>query len=851
MAIEQTIAAEVLESTAPGASGASYIGIESIPGISATEMQTALEVTKQLIDAKIGTIKDNDSILPSRPVLKITGEGRTLSDDVPGNQTVLHIPGLEDYPHVERVTLEGAEQGTYRILNLSGNIEVTPDADNNRYDVNIPFAEGVEPADEITQGRVRLTQPAEDPLDPVVPGDNDPRLEDPRDPNPHEHAGEEITSGTVDVTYIGTGTKDENTFYNGLGEFVAPPGASPEGPVSINSLPIADDGEANVNEIVRSTDFRLSNTRSPAAGSVDLPSAAPEISLVYICSSADRPTSPKRGQLIYETDTGLVMKNTGTPSTPNWQSVGSAGVPITLQDEGSSVAQRDTLNIQGAGASIADDDVNEKSILSIPGTLFQSSGSDVAAWAKLNVIGATVANDTVNQRVNLTIPGAGTHASPSTEGVTYLSVPALSSTNPIALAENDPRVLDGVYNVVRFGATGDGSTDDTVAIQNAINAAGSGIVWFPPGNYKVTTQGITGAAIMGGSARLVGTHPSLVRISMASATGNTLQFGVGGGTQSVFAGVQGIAFRPVVARTAGDGNNEISAPNFAFLTIDDVWFDGTTGMHRPMRIGGATSQSIVAKISRIRATWFNELVRFVNTYDVFMHSCSTSGQRATSGAVWVDGGCDSLNITNCDFANSNAGRGTAPGDKTGITIRYATDLFASVPSRFGQITACYFDSHNTALRIDDARHITFTNCWFGAIPGIGAYLPGGHGIKFVGCIFANCGQHGAHVTSGATRVSFIGCTAVSNNQDTSNTINTFHGFFFGPNSTSFKVESCDAYNDSTTFSSRQGYGAYLSTGCDGYVLTGNDFRGNGVAGIHNPGTNSTTKQVANNLGTTD
>lgn len=46
-------------------------------------------------------------------------------------------------------------------------------------------------------------------------------------------------------------------------------------------------------------------------------------------------------------------------------------------------------------------------------------------------------------------------------------------------------------NVKSYGATGNGSTNDTVAIQNAINAvgvAGGGIVYFPQGTYKVYPQ---------------------------------------------------------------------------------------------------------------------------------------------------------------------------------------------------------------------------------------------------------------------------------------------------------------------------------------------------------------------------
>lgn len=42
-------------------------------------------------------------------------------------------------------------------------------------------------------------------------------------------------------------------------------------------------------------------------------------------------------------------------------------------------------------------------------------------------------------------------------------------------------------NVKAYGATGDGTTDDTTAVQSAINAA-LGPVFFPPGTYKLTTS---------------------------------------------------------------------------------------------------------------------------------------------------------------------------------------------------------------------------------------------------------------------------------------------------------------------------------------------------------------------------
>jgi hypothetical protein len=63
-----------------------------------------------------------------------------------------------------------------------------------------------------------------------------------------------------------------------------------------------------------------------------------------------------------------------------------------------------------------------------------------------------------------------------------------------------------VYNVKRFGATGDGTTDDTSSIQSAIdacNAAGGGTVFAPPGTYSITSIIVPGNNI---TLRGAGSH---------------------------------------------------------------------------------------------------------------------------------------------------------------------------------------------------------------------------------------------------------------------------------------------------------------------------------------------------------
>ena len=68
---------------------------------------------------------------------------------------------------------------------------------------------------------------------------------------------------------------------------------------------------------------------------------------------------------------------------------------------------------------------------------------------------------------------------------------ASAAAGRIALAQTpNPSAAEGLYNVRRYGATGDGKTVDTPAINRAIEAvasAGGGTLIFPAGTYVCFT----------------------------------------------------------------------------------------------------------------------------------------------------------------------------------------------------------------------------------------------------------------------------------------------------------------------------------------------------------------------------
>jgi len=119
-----------------------------------------------------------------------------------------------------------------------------------------------------------------------------------------------------------------------------------------------------------------------------------------------------------------------------------------------------------------------------------------------------------------------------------------------------------------FGATGDGSTDDTTAIQAAITYAvlvSANTVYFPAGNYKIGIAGVqvpTGIRLLGVGSTPVGGGSGLIAASSAVPRIVSLN-GVDCGIENMF--ILGEATRAVIGVDIGFFAGTLGTPGRIFL----------------------------------------------------------------------------------------------------------------------------------------------------------------------------------------------------------------------------------------------------------------------------------------------
>ncbi|MHA7984445.1 glycosyl hydrolase family 28-related protein [Rathayibacter sp. CAU 1779] len=126
----------------------------------------------------------------------------------------------------------------------------------------------------------------------------------------------------------------------------------------------------------------------------------------------------------------------------------------------------------------------------------------------------------------LTLAGAGAAAGEIVHPWDAAHAATRSDASVERVSAKKPKVVKDYVSVKDYGAKGDGSTDDTAAVQAALDS-GAGMIFFPAGIYPVTA-----VRVLTASQRLLGAGPQvswLVRIVASSGGRSGTEYSISAG----------------------------------------------------------------------------------------------------------------------------------------------------------------------------------------------------------------------------------------------------------------------------------------------------------------------------------
>lgn len=278
-----------------------------------------------------------------------------------------------------------------------------------------------------------------------------------------------------------------------------------------------------------------------------------------------------------------------------------------------------------------------------------------------------------------------------------------------------------------FGAAGDGRTDDTVALQRALDHGG--LILLPAGNYCHRDLHATRPVILQGE----GARTSVLQKTTPTSAGLTVS--------SPQVHLRDLGFSAAVTQTAGcflhwtDKAYEVSLRDFtmqgAFVGVrNSARF--RTDVERGSLRNAATGPGSCAL-----------LVDGGNDHYVRAVTTDNPADRMPESGIRVEStGC--LNLTDCDIIHCGTDlllRPTEPGK--GVFSLFAVN--------------CFFDTATTGLAIESAsgcavERCKFANCWFSSHTGAGLVIDGNgiiDTIEFTNCHVLFNAAGGADLRAGA------------------------------------------------------------------------------------------------------
>lgn len=396
-----------------------------------------------------------------------------------------------------------------------------------------------------------------------------------------------------------------------------------------------------------------------------------------------------------------------------------------------------------------------------------------------------------------------------------------------------------IFDVKVYGALGNDATDDTTAIQSAITAAASGgIVYFPPGTYRVTSLTVSVAGVS-----LVGAGPFASIIRTTSTTANVLTLGNAGTPVIPGSSVMNLTFDTAVTRTAG---YFISISGQESYVLSNLYL-GAVSNNNPGNFdsGGGisfgTANPALAYVSDVTIETrgpFNGMLINSSNGDKFFQGLHLRGPVYNGGTV-----AGSIGIS----CTSSGGDFFSDVD----VVQYERGVYLNGAVNWSKFHNVLCDTNSLTgfdLAGTTPTGIVFDHCWAGTngitvVNARGWQLTSGTGIMLHGCRCINNGGHGIEIDTGVTDTEIIGGIITGNGQQASN---TYDGIATQANTTGMRIQGVRS-GQTVGQANQQRYGINISNTSDNFIVTGCDTRTNNTGGFNNPSGTSATKVAANNI----
>ena len=201
-------------------------------------------------------------------------------------------------------------------------------------------------------------------------------------------------------------------------------------------------------------------------------------------------------------------------------------------------------------------------------------------------------------------------------------------------------------SVMDFGAVGDGVTDDTVAIQAAVNAAVNSELYFPAGEYKLTSS-----IAIPGRITIRGAGVRQTYITCYSCNGFIIPAGTTFVTMTDFSIGQNVRFTATPNAFVGISINGVTANQCYWHTYRNVFVDGFQEAFYAGSIGSSVFDNCTTVYSQKGITFTGECLNNTVTASRFAEQ-DTGNNVPTAGSYGIKAGDNSgsvegLYITNC------------------------------------------------------------------------------------------------------------------------------------------------------------------------------------------------------------